>query len=333
LTADLMRVVSARWVAEASGALTYEDAALREGRNEVTGRLRGGVSNAAGRLIVNPSLGLELFRGPGGHRAAALPALSVRVGLKEGVPGRNRGTSVPLAGAFLRAGAARIVRAPTFNDRYWLPGGNPDLNPERGWSADAGLGLSLSGAGLFVETEATLFGSLLHDKIVWQPALTGPSVQTWSPGNVGRVIGRGLEWSGSVTARPRLPFTVRIRTAYTYARMEDRTTRRAASWARQLRYVPEHVLKIHLALDAGWTGLDVLLNMTGRRYITSDESQWLRPNHDLSVRLRAGFPIPGGRIRASVALENALDADLQSIRFYPLPPRHLGFALVFERGP
>ena len=28
---------------------------------------------------------------------------------------------------------------PTFNDRFWLPGGNPDLNPERGESFDAGL--------------------------------------------------------------------------------------------------------------------------------------------------------------------------------------------------
>ena len=34
---------------------------------------------------------------------------------------------------------ARSYRAPTLNERYWVPGGNPALLPEAGWGSEAGL--------------------------------------------------------------------------------------------------------------------------------------------------------------------------------------------------
>ena len=53
----------------------------------------------------------------------------------------------------LKASAGRSFRVPTFNDRFWQPGGKPDLNPERGWTYDLGLRLEHR----YGQAEATVF--------------------------------------------------------------------------------------------------------------------------------------------------------------------------------
>ncbi|MGV2480682.1 UNVERIFIED_CONTAM: TonB-dependent receptor, partial [Salmonella enterica subsp. enterica serovar Weltevreden] len=36
-----------------------------------------------------------------------------------------------------QAKASRLYRYPNFNDLYWNPGGNPNLNPENGYSIES----------------------------------------------------------------------------------------------------------------------------------------------------------------------------------------------------
>ena len=79
-----------------------------------------------------------------------------------------RGTS-PRAG---RCGGytALLDRMPTLNDRFWRPGGDPDLRPERGWNADAGL----AWAPARYRIEGPFFASATRDQIVWRPTEEPP---------------------------------------------------------------------------------------------------------------------------------------------------------------
>ena len=48
----------------------------------------------------------------------------------------------------LRASVSRNHKFPTLNDMYFLPGGNPDLRSEEGWTYDAGMSFDIGGESL-----------------------------------------------------------------------------------------------------------------------------------------------------------------------------------------
>lgn len=66
----------------------------------------------------------------------------------------------------LKASVARNYRYPTLNDRYYQPGGNPDLRPEHGFTYDGGISFALGGEaeGYTLRGEATLF-ELAHRRL------------------------------------------------------------------------------------------------------------------------------------------------------------------------
>lgn len=90
----------------------------------------------------------------------------------------------------LRASYGKNYRIPTFNDLYWIQGGNPNLHPERSLSGDVGVLGTFSFIGK-LETEVTYFSIKTKDKIVWRPV----SGTVWSPFNISVVSSTGMEAS------------------------------------------------------------------------------------------------------------------------------------------
>ena len=89
-----------------------------------------------------------------------------------------------------KASISRNYRFPTLNDLYFLPGGNPDLRKERGWTYDAGLSFALSKAGVYsFSGSATWFESFIKDWIIWLPTTKG----FFSPDNIKDVHAYGIE--------------------------------------------------------------------------------------------------------------------------------------------
>lgn len=85
-------------------------------------------------------------------------------------------------------------RVPSLNDRFWVPGGNPELNPENGWSYEASLIYNKS-LGLWgVNFRAALYKSLMNDLIQWLPG-TG---NIWRPMNVKEVRMQGADVNANV---------------------------------------------------------------------------------------------------------------------------------------
>ena len=89
-----------------------------------------------------------------------------------------------------KASISRNYRFPTLNDLYFLPGGNPDLKRERGWSYDAGLSFSVGRSGIYsLSGSATWFESYIKDWIIWLPTTKG----FFSPENIKDVHAFGVE--------------------------------------------------------------------------------------------------------------------------------------------
>ena len=89
-----------------------------------------------------------------------------------------------------KASISRNFRFPTLNDLYFLPGGNPDLKKESGWTYDAGVSFAVGREGVYsLSGSASWFESFIKDWIIWLPTTKG----FFSPENIKDVHAYGVE--------------------------------------------------------------------------------------------------------------------------------------------
>lgn len=266
-------------------------------------------TGAFGRLLVYPALRADVYQRPD---TSAIWAVNPRLGLNLRL---LHGPAL-----HLKASAGRAFRVPTFNDRFWQPGGQPDLKPERGWTYDLGLLLD-HGRG---QAEATVFFTRLRDQIVWLPTPRG----YYAPDNVQRVRTRGVEashrWQWPLARRLRLDGGV----FYTFTDARDHSDPEARSFDQPVRLVPRHQLKSHLGLRFGAAHLDVSGRYTGRRYVTTDGTQFLDPFFLLDGQLRLQRRLRPVEAMLAVVVENLLDRRYEVIPANPMPPRHARLQLT-----
>ena len=95
-----------------------------------------------------------------------------------------------------KASLSRNFRFPTLNDLYFLPGGNPDLKKESGWTYDAGVSFAVGKAGLYsLSGSVNWFESYIKDWIIWLPTTKG----FFSPDNIKDVHAYGVELKANLT--------------------------------------------------------------------------------------------------------------------------------------
>jgi iron complex outermembrane receptor protein len=220
----------------------------------------------------------------------------------------------------LKAQVGRAFRVPTFNDRYWEPGGNPDLQPERSWGGDLGLWLD-SPRG---HVEWTAFGHLRRDQIVWRPSGEGH----WTPINVGRVRALGSEISGAWGRSLAPDATLSVGFIYTFTDARNRSEPHSASYNEPVRYVPRDQLKAHSTVSWGPATLTAKVRYTGRRPLTSDGRLVLDAYVTGGTRLQLEHSFSGIRTALSVDVENVFNTDYRSIGNRPMPPRHARIRLL-----
>lgn len=94
-----------------------------------------------------------------------------------------------------KASVSRNYRFPSLNDLYFMPGGNPDLKKESGWTYDAGLSFTLGREGVYsLSGSANWFESFINDWIIWLPTTKG----FFSPDNIKDVHAYGIETKGDL---------------------------------------------------------------------------------------------------------------------------------------
>ncbi len=218
-------------------------------------------------LRYDPHPGLRLSAN---LREALLPGgaapITPTVGLEWDWLGGPRRALADSAGQVLtlRASASRSYRAPTLNERYWQPGGNPNLRPETGLGYEGGLQHRRQlGAQASLQTELTAFRQLVDDWVQWMPDVQG----IWTPRNLRQVRSQGLEATTAYRLRAGA-YRLHARAAYSFTR----TTKVQGSAADydpvgvQLMYVP--VNQASFTTDQQWRGwlLSTQASATGLRY-------------------------------------------------------------------
>ena len=222
-----------------------------------------------------------------------------------------------------KASVSRNYRFPTLNDLYFLPGGNPDLRPERGWTYDAGLSFAVGRDGVYsLSGSASWFDSYISDWILWLPTTKG----FFSPRNVKDVHAYGVELQSSleVALSPSMQLTLDGTYSWTPSINEGEPMSPAdKSVGKQLPYVPEHTATLTGRLT--WRSWSLLYkwNYYSKRYTMSSNDLSLSgtlPTYFMNnVTLEKGLSFAWADLSLKLAVNNLFDEEYLSVLSRPMP--------------
>lgn len=207
---------------------------------------------------------------------------------------------------------SRTVGIPTFNDLYWPMLGNPDLTPESAWKAEVAWSRSAGNWHVAVPAHA----AVVEDGIQWIPGGDGQ----FRPRNIRRMRTFGIE--------PEIRYREsRVHAAFTDARVIRSRFPGDRALDRQVPYIPkwtaggEHTFR--------WRRLYVRpeVRYTGLRSTTEDGQFPIGPQWEADATTGAAWTFGRFGFDASATVRNLTDTDLSTIRWYPMPGRHLVFTL------
>jgi vitamin B12 transporter len=225
----------------------------------------------------------------------------------------------------LKGNVSRNYRVPTFNELYYVPGGNPALKPEEGWSEEAGLYLHLSGSGYRLEGSATAYNSKTENLITWLPP--DPSIQqnNWYDANISSVWSRGCEYMLGLNLTLN---SVNLQLSGMYNLVLSTNPA-----GQQLIYVPAQCASGTFAV--GYKKINFTYNhsYTGYRYETTDNTAWLFPYQVGNVMVSKVFKLKNTNLKFFVRVNNVWNQAYQVIAWYAMPLRNyqLGISIDFNK--
>lgn len=303
----------------AAGALAEASFVRGPGRLQLSAEAEGerldatGIAGARTRATVAGSAAADLRLAQGRLRVA--PAFRLeRVGAFTGWSAKLGGTCALGAGLSARASAGRTFRAPSFAELYLTQGllvANPELTPEEGLAADAGL----SAEGRWGMAAATGFTTLYRDLILYDLASLG----RLRPRNAGRALVSGLELEAATAPARRLA-GLSLSGAYTLLVTENLRDD-PASVGKWLPHRARHRLYARAAVAPGPLRAHLEAQYVGRQYLDTRNAEPVAA----ALVWSAGASVEALRrpaVALGVEVRNALDdRTLTDPLGYPLPGR------------
>ena len=223
-----------------------------------------------------------------------------------------------------KASVSRNYRFPSLNDLYFLPGGNPDLKKEHGFTYDAGLSFAVGKEGVYsLSGEATWFDSYIDDWIVWLPTFKG----FWTPMNIKEVHAYGVELKGDLNVQLARNWQLGIDGTFSWTPSINHGD--PVDWAdeaigKQLVYVPEYSAAVtgRLAYKS-WRFLYKWCYYS-ERFTTSNNDVKTKigrvlPYFMSDVSLEKLFSFRWGDFSVKVAVKNLLDEEYETVLSRPMP--------------
>jgi len=221
----------------------------------------------------------------------------------------------------LRAYYSKKFRKPTFNDLFWRPGGNPDLNPENGYTIEAGSENTFHiSEKSVIETDISPYYTNVNDMIVWRP--TGAF---WSPENYQEVRSAGVDLSAGFTMeheKIRLSSKLKVNLNHSVANKADGQERIT------MLYSPLFISSWKNSLAAGIFDLEVTHGFTSARHYSND--RLLDPYNLVDIRTGVNIKAGKGKIGIHLSCNNVTNTIYELIRLYPMPGRYWSAKINYE---
>ncbi len=211
----------------------------------------------------------------------------------------------------LSINASRAYRAPSFDDLYWPSAsgvaGNPDLEPETAYSADAGIKYTEEN----FTASAALYARYVQNVILWQAGDDG----VWRPSNWGEALYPGLEFESSGKSGPWW-----VRVSYTYLHSYVLSGGLELSDDKRVPMVPEHTFTLSAGGESGAVSVGFSIKYEGLRYLKMANIAY-EPSH-FAANFHMGIAV-NKNVQIVFDADNLFDERYEMIVGYPMP----GFSL------
>lgn len=225
----------------------------------------------------------------------------------------------------LKASVSRNHKFPTLNDLYFLPGGNPDLKSEHGFTYDAGASFDVGSAGpvpFSMSGSLTWFDSYIDDWIMWLPTTKG----FFSPRNVKKVHAYGVEGKLNFVFEPFKGWILDLNGSYSWTpsiNVGEKMSPADKSVGKQLPYVPRHSASLTGRLT--WKTWSLLYKWAyySERFTMSSNDYTITghlPKYYMSnVSLEKGLSFKPVDVQLKLAVNNLFNEDYLSVLARPMP--------------
>ncbi|MBQ5394157.1 MAG: TonB-dependent receptor [Alistipes sp.] len=228
-----------------------------------------------------------------------------------------------------KASVSRNFRFPTLNDLYFLPGGNPDLRKESGWTYDAGLSFAIGREGRYsLSGSANWFESYIKDWIIWLPTTKG----FFSPENIKDVHAYGVEMKADLDVALTEAWKLGLNGTFSWTPSINRGESRTPadqSVGKQLPYVPEYSSTLSGNLSwRRWTLLYKWCYYSERFTMSSNDLSLtgkLPPYFMSNLSLEKILTFPWADLSLKGAINNLFNEEYLSVLSRPMPGIHFEF--------
>ncbi len=222
----------------------------------------------------------------------------------------------------------RNYRLPSLNDRFWIPGGNPDILPESGWSQETGIDYTLKNKKFVFLSSLTAYHRIINNWILWSQQ---PGEFHFSANNITSVRSYGLE------PRVDLSYTfqksiVGFKVGYDFVRainLFDLVSPYMTAGS-QLIYTPVHQISATFSMSFLKFSFMYHHQLTGKtKGINEDVDTFLVGNFRLFYQIKN----KNGKAGFFMNCNNIWDADYVVVERRPMPGIHFmtGVQISFEK--
>jgi iron complex outermembrane receptor protein len=219
-------------------------------------------------------------------------------------------------------------RLPDYNELYWYPGGNRNLNPEKGNALETGIKRSFTKSHHTLRCQSNVYLLLVKDNIQWVPV----SSTVWSPQNLKNTKHIGADISinykynkDKITVFGNIIYNYNISTIVknnTYPQLEGHV----------MRYRPRHQFKLNLGFDYRFFFYRLYFQYISLRYTDDENNDYFALSPFPYMDMDIGFNFSHKRIGTSlnVFIKNVTQSRYEIIRSFAPPPIHLGLQILLH---
>ena len=237
-----------------------------------------------------------------------------------------------------KASISRNYRFPTLNDLYFQPGGNPDLQPEHGFTYDGGVSFAFAKEGRYaVHGEATWFDSYIDDWILWIPL--GGKQDFWTPKNLKKVHAYGVELKAGFDRTWNRDWQVGADGNFSWTPSINNGD--PVDWydkaiGKQLVYIPEYSASVTGRLTYRSWRFIYKWCYYSERFTTSDNSMKtkigrVKPYFMSDVSLEKAFSLRWADFTVKGVVNNLFNEEYESVLSRPMP--RLNYELFLDIRP
>lgn len=247
----------------------------------------------------------------GGKWIPVIPALFL-----EGVVSRKGNLTA-------KASVSRNYRFPTLNDLYFLPGGNPDLKSEKGFTYDLGLSFMTGKKERYtLSGSATWFYSKIDNWILWLPTIKG----FFTPRNVKTVKAYGVELKLNGVFQLASDWKLSSDANFSWTpsiNIGDPVSEADQSVGKQLPYTPKYSATLSVGLTyRSWSVLYKWCYYSRRFTQSSNEDTltgYLPPYFMSNLSLEKQFSFKWADLSLKGTINNLLNEEYLSVLSRPMP--------------